>query len=205
MPEASSRPWPPFAQIALAVVLLALAAIATRDSLREQARASALAAFAGVLPASYYDNDPAADRIEVSDADALGSAEPLPLWRARRGGEASALVVDAIASGYGGPLRLRIGIARDGSLLGVRVIEHRETRGLGDAFAHDGGRWLAQFAGRSLDDPPASRWAVRRNGGEFDQFSQATVTPHAILARVKAVLAAYAVQHERWFVATAVP
>jgi Na+-translocating ferredoxin:NAD+ oxidoreductase subunit G len=193
------RAWSPFAQVALAVVLLSLAAFATQRPLRERAQASALSAVAGVLPASYYDNDPSTDRIAVLDADALGSTEPLPLWRARRGGTASALVVDAIAQGYAGPLRLRIGIAYDGSLLGVRVIEHRETRGRGDAFERDGGRWLAQFTGRSLSDPPAARWQVRRDGGDFDQFGTATETPRAILARIKAVLAAYPARREHWF------
>lgn len=193
-----SRAWPPLAQCALAAVLFVLAAVANHARLGERARSTALAAFAGVLPASYYDNDPTLDRIEMLDADALGSAEPMPLWRARRGGSASALVVDAIAQGYGGPVRLRIGIADDGTLLGVRVIAHRETRGRGDAFERDGGRWLAGLAGRSLAATPAARWTVRRDGGDFDQFSNATVTPRAILERVRAVLAAHAARRERW-------
>lgn len=199
MPESPHRTWRPLTQFALATALFALAAAATRGNLQEHAHADALAALAGVLPASYYDNDPTTDRLHIHDVDALGSTEPMPVWRARRNGQASALVVDAIASGYGGPLRLRIGIARDGTLIGVRVVAHRETRGLGDAFAYDGGRWLAQLSGRTLNDPPESGWTVRRDGGVFDQFSHATVTPRAILARVRAVLAAYEVQHERWF------
>lgn len=199
MPESPPRTWPPLAQFALAMALFALAAATTRGKLQERAHADALAAFTGVLPASYYDNDPTTDRIDISDPEALGSADPMPVWRARRDGQASALVVDAIAWGYGGPLRLRIGIARDGTLIGVRVVAHRETRGLGDAFAYDGGRWLAQLSGRALNDPPEPRWTVRRDGGAFDQFSHATVTPRAILARIRAVLAAYGIQRERWF------
>lgn len=205
MPEPPNRTWPPLAQIALAAALLALAAAATHGTLQEHVRADALAAFAGVLPSSYYDNDPTTDRIDISDPESLGSTDPMPLWRARRGGQASALVVDAIASGYGGPLRLRIGIARDGTLIGVRVIAHRETRGIGDAFEYDGGRWLSRLSGRALNDPAASRWTVRRDGGEFDQFSHATMTPRAILERVRAVLAAYPVQRERWFSTAAAP
>lgn len=185
-------------QIVFALLLLALAAAATRGPLQAQATTSALAAFASVLPASYCGSDMVAERVEISDPAALGSEAPMPLWRVRRGGEICALVIDAIASGYGGPLRLRIGLAPDGTLLGTRVIEHRETRGLGDAFEHDDGRWLTQLAGRSLADPPDSRWALRRDGGEFDQFSHATVTPRAILARVKAVLLAYSIQRDRW-------
>ena len=199
-----AHPMSPGLQTLLAAALLAGVAVMTYGGLRERAHAAALAELAGVLPATLYDNDPSRDRILVHDP-ALGSDQPLPLWRARRGGVASALVVDAIAHGYGGPLRLRIGIAQDGRVLGVRVIEHNETRGLGDAFERDGGRWLAQLAGRTADDPPPARWNVRHDGGDFDQFAGATVTPRAILQRVQAVLAAYAIRRADWNAAGAAP
>jgi electron transport complex protein RnfG len=187
-------------QLLLAAGLLAGAAWLSTDGLRRRADAQARAEIAGVLGAQVYDNDLLRDRIDIHDAAALGSADALPLWRARRDGQPVALVVDAIApQGYGGPIRLRIGIARDGRVLGVRVIDHRETRGLGDAFERDGGRWLAGLSQRSLRDTPPARWRIRRDGGDFDQFAGATVTPRAILARVQAVLAAYAVQGPRWF------
>lgn len=187
-------------QLLLAAALLAGAAWLSTDGLRRRADAQAKAGIAGVLGSQTYDNDLLRDRIDVRDAAALGSAEALPLWRARRGGQPVALVVDAIAPrGYGGPIRLRIGIARDGRVLGVRVIDHRETRGLGDAFEHDGGRWLDSMSNRWLQDTPPARWRVRREGGDFDQFSGATVTPRAILARVQAVLAAYAKHGPQWF------
>ncbi len=205
MAEPLRRAWPLSAQVLLAALVLALAAFATRDGLHERERAGALAELAGVLPAAVYDNDPTRERTVLRDPEALGSDDALPLWRARRGGRPSALVVDAIAQGYGGPLRLRIGIARDGTLLGVRVIGHGETRGLGDAFEHDGGRWLGALAGRSLRDPAPPRWTVRRDGGEFDQFGAATVTPRAILVRVRAVLDAYAARGDAWFAAEASP
>lgn len=187
-------------QLLLAAGLLAGAAWLSADGLRRRADAQATAGIASVLGAQVHDNDLLHDRIDVRDASALGSADALPLWRARRDGQPVALVVDAIASqGYGGPIRLRIGIARDGRLLGVRVIGHHETRGLGDAFEHDGGRWLDALAGHSLRHTPPARWRVRRDGGDFDQFSGATVTPRAILARVQSVLAAYAEHGPQWF------
>lgn len=187
-------------QLLLAAALLAGGAWLSADGLRRRADVQASAEIAGVLGAQVYDNDLLRDRIFVRDAAALGSADALPLWRARRDGQPVALVVDAIAvQGYGGPIRLRIGIARDGRVLGVRVIDHHETRGIGDAFERDGGRWLDTLAGRSLQHPPPARWRVRRDGGDFDQFSGATVTPRAILARVQAVLAAYAERGPQWF------
>ncbi|WP_257389362.1 RnfABCDGE type electron transport complex subunit G [Tahibacter caeni] len=192
------RPWPLAAQALLALAALAFAAWLSQDGLREQAQLRERGELAGLLPGLDYDNDPLADRIAVRDPAALGSDDPQPLWRLRRGDAAVACIVDAVAQGYGGPLQLRLGIARDGRLLGVRVLAHRESRGRGDAFEHDGGRWLAALSGHSLQDLPAERWRVRRDGGAFDQFAGATVTPRAILARIQAVLAAYADHGERW-------
>ena len=192
------RPWPLAVQLPLALLLLALAGWLSHGGLQDQVRLRERGELAGLLPGLDYDNDPLSDRIAVRDAAALGSDEALPLWRLRRGGVAVAFVVDAVAQGYGGPLRLRLGIARDGRLLGARVLAHGESRGRGDAFEHDGGRWLAALAGRSLQDLPAERWRVRRDGGDFDQFAGATVTPRAILARIQAVLLAYADHGERW-------
>jgi len=187
-------------QLLLAAALLAGGAWLSTDGLRRRDDAQAKAGIAGVLGSQVYDNDLLRDHILVRDAAALGTTDALPLWRARQDGQPVAVVVDAIATqGYGGPIRLRIGIAHDGRVLGVRVIEHRETRGLGDAFERDGGRWLGALSGRSLQDTPPDRWRVRRDGGDFDQFAGATVTPRAILARVQSVLAAYAEHGQQWF------
>lgn len=190
-----------------AAVLAALAALAALSggALRAAARERALAALAGVLPAAWYDNDPLQDVLHLQDA-AFGSEATVRVLRARRGGAVSAFVVDgAVAQGYAGPVVLRLGITREGELLGVRVLQHAETRGIGDGFASDGGRWLQAFAGRSLQQPPAAAWRLRRDGGAFDQFSGATVTPRAILARVAAVLSAQAEQGDRWAAAEAAP
>lgn len=188
----------------LCVAVLALTALLTHARIRRHESAETLQQLAGVLPSGDYDNDPLADRILLQDS-ALGTAAPQPLLRARRQGQATALVVEAVAEqGYGGPIRLQIGIARDGHLLGVRVLAHAETPGWGDAYARDGG-WLQQLRGRSLQDPGERGWATRRDGGTFDQIGAATLTPRAILHRVHAVLAAYAERGEAWFAAPAQP
>ncbi|GAP65446.1 electron transport complex subunit G [Mizugakiibacter sediminis] len=198
MVEAPRPPVP-----ALALALLASAALIagawwlTRDRIAAAARAERLAALAEVLPPTLYDNDPLADRIEVRDR-ALGSDAAVPVYRARLHGRPAALVLEAIApNGYNGPIRLRIGIAWDGTLTGVRVLEHRETPGLGGQL--DSGGWLARFAGRSLHDPPEARWKVRKDGGDFDQFSGATVTPRAVVEEVRKVLAWYAANRAALF------
>lgn len=147
---------------------------------REQHRHE-LAALASVLPPETYDNDPLADRTTVVSRDAFGTDAPVTVLRARLRGAPSGVVVDAYATGYAGPVRLLVGVSYDGAVAGVRVVQHAETPGLGDVFATDGGAWLAAFRGRDA----AARWAVRKDGGEFDQFAAATITPRGIVAAVR--------------------
>ena len=111
------------------------------------------------------------------------------MYRARLRGEAVAVVLAPVApGGYSGSIHLLVGIAPDGTLLGVRVTEHRETPGLGDAIEARKSDWIRRFTGRSLGDPPFERWRVRKDGGDFDQFTGATVTPRAVVGAVANVL-----------------
>ena len=161
--------------------LLAIATWATHARIEREAHRHALALLASVLPPDAYDNDPLADRTTVTQPDAFGTREPVTVLRGRIGGRPSAVVVDAVAQGYAGPIRLLVGVRYDGGVAGVRIVEHAETPGLGDAFATDGGAWLARFRGRGAD----ARWAVKKDGGDFDQFAGATITPRAIVAAVR--------------------
>src|SRR5690606_21699180 len=124
---------------------------------------------ATLLPAGSYDNQPAGDRIDVTDAALLGSAEPLPVYRARMAGQPVAAILTVVArQGYVGPIRLLVSMRVDGQVLGVRAVEHQETPGLGDRIDAAKSSWIDSFTGRSLGDPAAARWALRRDGGEFD-------------------------------------
>jgi Na+-translocating ferredoxin:NAD+ oxidoreductase subunit G len=89
-------------------------------------------------------------------------------------------------------------------VLGMRVLEHRETPGLGDVIEERRSDWIRGFDGRSLGDPPPDRWAVRRDGGDFDQFTGATVTPRAIVSAVRKALI-YAERHRDELFAAAEP
>jgi len=79
--------------------------------------------------------------------------------------------------GYAGPIALILGLDIQGKILGVRVLAHTETPGLGDRIEIQRDDWILSFNGRSLGNPPAERWAVKKDGGDFDQFSGATITP----------------------------
>jgi electron transport complex protein RnfG len=152
-----------------------------------------------VAPAT-HDNDLLTDSIAVTAPDLLGTSQPVRIYRARKAGEPVAAVIRAIApDGYRGPIELLVAVARDGRLIGVQVIRHNETPGLGDAFESRDVHWLDKFRGRSLTDPPTQRWTVRRDGGDFDAFTGATITPRAIIKAVRNTLDYYQRNSQRIF------
>jgi electron transport complex protein RnfG len=100
------------------------------------------------------------------------------------------MILPAVApDGYSGEIRLLVGIDLDGRILGVRVTNHRETPGLGDRIETRKSDWVHSFDGRSLGNPPAEQWNVKKNGGVFDQFTGATITPRAVVKAVQHSLA----------------
>jgi electron transport complex protein RnfG len=125
----------------------------------------------------------------VSDPEYLGSHEPVMVHRVRLGDQPVAVLLSVVApDGYTGALRLLVAIDAQGRLLGVRVLEHRETPGLGDFVEERRTDWIHGFDGRSLTDPPLARWQVRKDGGDFDQYTGATVTSRAVTHAVRDAL-----------------
>jgi len=115
----------------------------------------------------------------------------------------AALFVVVARNGYAGPIRLLIGIAMDGTVTGVRVLEHRETPGLGDRIETTKTDWVLQFDGHSLRDPEPARWALKGDGGDFDQLTGASVTPRAIVNAVRETLTYFDANRVAVFAATA--
>jgi electron transport complex protein RnfG len=192
-----SSPWRSAALLAVAAVfafgLVAVVHEATRREIAAAEHRREMARFAEVLQGQRFDNDLLADRIELRDPELLGTDEPVPAYRARLLGQPVAVVLAPVApDGYAGSIHLLVGIAPDGRLLGVRVVRHRETPGLGDFIETRKSSWIRGFDGRSLGDPPRERWAVRRDGGDFDQYTGATVTPRAVVTAVANALEYFA-------------
>ncbi|MGH8176529.1 MAG: electron transport complex subunit RsxG [Steroidobacter sp.] len=155
-----------------------------------------------LLQPGSYDNDVLTDTTVARSKDLLGTSAPTTIYRARRGGQPVAAIIHSVApDGYRGPIELLIAIAWDGTLLGVRVVRHNETPGLGDAFETREADWLDAFAGLSLSNPPQQRWTVRRDGGDFDAFTGATITPRAIVKTVRRSLEYFRAQRDRIFAA----
>lgn len=185
---------------AVLTALVALVASLTRDRIATNEQAWIKQRLDALVAPATYDNDLLADSISVTAPDLLGSAQPVRIYRARRAGAPVAAVIRPIApDGYRGPIELLVAIGQDGRLIGVQVIRHDETPGLGDAFESRDVHWLDRFRERSLTDPPPQRWTVRRDGGDFDAFTGATITPRAIVKAVRNALEYYQRNSRRIF------
>ncbi len=169
--------------------LLAWIEALTRDRIAAQERRVMLEQLHQVLPARDYDNALHEDVLLLNDPQFFRHREPVRVYRARRQGEPVAVVMGVTApDGYNGDIRMLVGIRRDGTLSGVRVTAHRETPGLGDPIERERSDWVLDFDGRSLGNPPPGRWAVQRDGGDFEQFTGATITPRAVVEAVQRAL-----------------
>jgi len=168
--------------------LVALVFDNTEERIEANIRAQLLKSLNEIMPPERYDNDIVNDTLEVWDAD-LNPGSATTIYRARKNGQPVAAIFNITApGGYGGPIRLLVGINRDGSLAGVRIVEHHETPGLGDQIEPQKSNWLEGFVGKSLNNPSEQNWKVKRDGGAFDQFTGATITPRAVVKGIKNTL-----------------
>ncbi|ALG66542.1 electron transport complex subunit RsxG [Beggiatoa leptomitoformis] len=180
--------------------LVAVSYTVTKAQIAANERAVLTHHLAVLVPDNLHDNDLLSDSLQVTDAQALGIAEPVTVYRARYQGLPVAIILNVVApDGYSGKIYLLVAIAYDGTLLGVRVVSHQETPGLGDGIEERHSNWILSFAGKSLINPLENDWKVKRDGGVFDQFSGATITPRAVVKAVHHALQYYWEQRERLF------
>lgn len=194
----------PTAMLAIIAALLTVGLVTfanlTRDRIARNQQVWIKQHLDALVPPQSYDNDPLIDTTEVTAPDLLGTAAPVTAYRMRKAGLPVAVAIRSIApDGYRGPLQLLVAIAPGGQLLGVQVIRHNETPGLGDAFENRDAGWLDKFRGLSLTKPPQQRWTVRRDGGDFDAFTGATITPRAIVKAVRRTLEFYQGNEDRLY------
>lgn len=192
----AGNPERPARRTVRAAIMLAAAAIAafglvavvheaTRDRIAAMARARELARFDQVLGGLPHDNDLLADTVTLRDPELLGTTAAVTAYRARLHGQPVAVLLEFVATdGYSGSIRLLIAVAPDGTVLGVRTVSHHETPGLGDFIDAGKSDWIRRFSGKSLGDPAAARWRVRKDGGDFDQYTGATITSRAVVGAV---------------------
>jgi electron transport complex protein RnfG len=153
-----------------------------------------------IIPANQHSNDMLLDTVSIPRQywNTLGLNNGGELNIAREDEKILAIIVPGIAAdGYSGDIKLITGIYMDGTVAGVRVLSHSETPGLGDKIELRKSSWINSFKGTSLNDPKPARWSVKKDGGDFDQFTGATITPRAVVTHVKRALDYFAADHQR--------
>lgn len=172
----------------------------TKERIAANEREFLLRSLHELIPTDRQDNDMFSDAISVESQEWLGSKEPVMVYRARKSGEPVAAVIAAHApDGYSGTIKLLVAVNHSGELAGVRVVSHKETPGLGDSIEIARSNWIKQFDGLSLDSPEKKGWKVKKDGGEFDQLTGATITPRAIVKATYRALVYYRANRERLF------
>ena len=164
----------------LASGALAWASSATGDAIAAAEAKDLRDSLSEVLPAGLADNDFLKDTVDLKNGE-----KTVTIYRARKEGVVKAALFKVAERGYAGEIQVLMAVDSDGRTLGVRVLKHSETPGLGDKIEVKKDPWVKSFDGKSLGDPAPEKWAVRKDGGIFDQFAGATITPRAVVKAVK--------------------
>jgi len=161
---------------------------ATKERIANNERDELLRGLHFVISPEKHDNDIFNDTINIT-SPLLGSDSAITVYLARKQGTPVAAVFSSIApNGYNGSIKLLVGVDLAGELTGVRVIKHMETPGLGDVIDAQRSDWILGFKQKSLTNPAEKHWRVKKDGGYFDQFTGATITPRAVVQAVKNTL-----------------
>ncbi|MGZ8175185.1 MULTISPECIES: electron transport complex subunit RsxG [Methylobacter] len=162
----------------IASVLLGVTNCSTEGTIQRRLDEDLKKSLEEVVPAALYDNDMLQDTLTIPSAEYNIGTNETTVYIAKKSGQVSAVCFKFTApDGYSGAINMIMGIDRDGNILGVRVLSHKETPGLGDKIEVAKSDWILKFVGRSLDNLAPAKWAVKKDGGEFDQFAGATITP----------------------------
>jgi len=162
----------------IASVLLGVTNCSTEGTIQRRLDEDLKKSLEEVVPAALYDNDMLQDTLTIPSAEYNIGTNETTVYIAKKSGQVSAVCFKFTApDGYSGAINMIMGIDRDGNVLGVRVLSHKETPGLGDKIEVAKSDWILNFVGRSLDNLAPAKWAVKKDGGEFDQFAGATITP----------------------------
>lgn len=167
----------------LAAAFLAIGDNSTREVIAQRVQEDIRTSLNQVIPKDLHDNNLVTDTISLTD-----KGRPAIFHIATQKGKFTAAAFNVNAKGYSGNIAIIMGVKANGKILGVRILSHSETPGLGDKIESDKSKWIYSFNGFSLENLPDSDWAVKKDGGKFDQFSGATITPRAVVKAVKAGL-----------------
>ena len=174
---------------AVCTALVAATYQSTRDRIAANEKALLEQSLQPALAGVFYDSGVTESRVVIDPPHSLPGSDPALIYRVFAEGEpVAALFVVSARDGYAGPIRILVGIRIDGRITGLRILEHRETPGLGDKIEAARSDWVFQFDGHALGDPEVERWAIKEDGGEFDQLTGASVTPRAVIKALRDTL-----------------
>jgi len=176
----------------LATTLLVMGNVATYDTIEMRKADDLRDSLSQVIPAALHDNNLLDDMLTLHDDD-----HDVVVYRGMKMLKTTAVAYGISGHGYGGEISLIMGVSREGEVLGVRVLSHSETPGLGDHIEVAKDDWIYSFDGLSFDKVPEDKWRVKKDGGIFDQFSGATITPRAVVGAVREGLLMFNRHHEQ--------
>lgn len=162
-------------------VLLAATDLVTHETIAQRKIEDLQNSLVQVIPTGIHDNNPVKDAVNVKDE----AGKDVTVYRAMKDGKVTGVAYAIEGSGYGGPISLILGVDAEGKILGVRATAFKETPGLGDKIDPAKSDWIIRFTGLSLGNPAEDKWKVKKDGGAFDQFAGATITPRGVVAAIK--------------------
>lgn len=178
---------------------IALTQVLTKEQIElNRAHAQAKALYE-IVPKDTIDNDLLADTVTLVDSSQIGYDQPIDVYLARKDGKVTTVIFPVIApDGYTGNINMIVGVNADGSMAGVRVLAHQETPGLGDKVELKKSDWVLGFENQRLEGADDAHWAVKKDGGRFDQFTGATITPRAVVNAAKRTMLTFQ-EHKEQF------
>jgi electron transport complex protein RnfG len=192
---------------AIAAICTALVAATyqfTVDRIADNDKALLEQSLEPVLAGISYDSGVSESRLVIAPPHDLPGSEAALVYRVFDAGEpVAALIAMTARDGFSGAIRILVGIDVDGVVTGVRILQHRETPGLGDKIEPTRSNWIHQFKGRSLADPVMTAWAIKRDGGDFDQLTGASITPRAVIGALRDTLIYFDAHRDEIFAAQA--
>jgi len=135
-----------------------------------------------VIPDNLHDNNLATDTLTLKNDQ---GGEVVAYLSTKEGKVTGVAFETSTNTGYSGLIKVMLGVDPDGKILGARVLAHKETPGLGDKIEVKKGDWILRFTGLSIGNPPLEKWKVKKDGGQFDQFAGATITPRAVVKAIR--------------------
>ncbi|WP_438863513.1 electron transport complex subunit RsxG [Neptunicella sp.] len=182
--------------------LISITQLVTAPVIQQQQQQQLLNTLNATLDPQLYDNDLQHDCAKLAAPEWLGQTEEQIIFRARKQGQPVGVAIETTApDGYNGSIDMLVSITEDNKVNGVRILKHNETPGLGDKIELRISDWILSFSGKKLEKGLEQQWAVKKDGGQFDQFTGATITPRAVVKAVKKSVQYYQQNQQQIFTA----